>query len=114
MATWFEEDSPKTIDLNEIKSDSNLADLKKKDPFMFYSIPFIQKTVVEGKSIKLPTIHKAIAVKESTVVKRLRQILDMGHSMIMTLTLMMLMNLDLSTITRILSILMHFSMHIRK
>ena len=86
VATQFEEDSPKIIDLDELKSDSDLADLKKKDPFMFYSIPSIQKTVMEGQRVELPTIHKAIAVKESTVVKRSRRIsfesIDNGMSML--------------------------------
>ena len=85
-ATQFEEENPKTIDLDEIKSDSDLADLKKKDPFMFYSIPSVQKTVMEGQRVELPTINKAIAVKESTVVKRSRRIsfesIDNGMSML--------------------------------
>ena len=72
-ATQFEEDSPKTMDLNKIKSESDLAALKKSDPFMFYSIPSVQKEVMEGKRSELSSTIKAIA-KESTVVKRSRRI----------------------------------------
>ena len=115
------------MDLDEIKTNSDLVALKKKDPFMFYSIPTVLKTVMEGKRVELPTIHKAIA-KESMVLKRSRRIsfesIDKGMSMLLGLqtsgdgpqhayetdTIMMMTNLNLST--RILSLLMHFLMNI--
>ena len=73
QATRFGEDRPRTMDLEDIKSESDLAALKKEDPFMFYSIPSVQKKVMEGKRSELSSTYKAIA-KESTVVKRSRRI----------------------------------------
>ena len=48
-----QEKTRKTIDTCTIKTASDLADLKKKDAFMYYSIPAVKETRMMGKDLDL-------------------------------------------------------------
>ena len=45
-ATKFDEESTKTINLNDIQAPADLAELKKKDPFMYHSIPALYERML--------------------------------------------------------------------
>ena len=70
-ATKFDEESTKTINLNDIQAPADLAELKKKDPFMYHSIPAVRANVMQGIDVDVSTI----AVNAQTpVVRRRRRI----------------------------------------
>jgi hypothetical protein len=69
MATNSEEKTPKTIDVNSIRTASDLDALKKNDPFMYYSIPAVREKAMRGKAIDLSTVVAASA-KNNTVKRR--------------------------------------------
>ena len=71
VATKFEEESTKTIDLNDIQAPADLAELRKKDPFMYHSIPAVRANVMHGTEVNVSTLA---ASAESPVVQRRKRI----------------------------------------
>ena len=71
VATKFEEESTKTIDLNDIQAPADLAELRKKDPFMYHSIPAVRANVMQGTEVDVSTLA---ASAETPVVRRRRRI----------------------------------------
>ena len=66
-ATKFEEEFTKTIDLNDIQAPADLAELRKKDPFMYHSIPAVRANVMQGTEVDVSTLA---ASAETPVVRR--------------------------------------------
>ena len=71
VATKFEEESTKTIDLNDIQAPADLAELRKKDPFMYHSIPAVRANVMQGTEVNVSTLA---ASAETPVVQRRKRI----------------------------------------
>ena len=49
----IQEKAPRTIDTSTIKTSSDLSDLKKKDAFMYYSIPAMKKARMMGRDLDI-------------------------------------------------------------
>ncbi|KAL7516776.1 hypothetical protein ACHAWX_001753 [Stephanocyclus meneghinianus] len=58
IPTFFEEKTLKTMDLNEIDSSSKLADLKTRDPFMYYSIPALRCAALHNKEVDMSMLRR--------------------------------------------------------
>jgi hypothetical protein len=70
MATNFEKAS-KTIDVKNIKTQSDLEDLKKKDPFGYYSLPGVRESgFVAGGVVDLSVVVAATSQGNKMVRRR--------------------------------------------
>lgn len=72
IKTKFEEQNTKSISLNDIQTSADLAELKKKDPFMYHSIPAVRTNIMQGKDVDISTLAQASA--KTPVVRRRRRI----------------------------------------
>ena len=66
--------APRSIDISTIKTSSDLADLKKKDAFMYYSIPAVKKARMMGRDLDLSdmALTPANSTASSVVERRTR------------------------------------------
>ena len=61
---------PRSINLSDIKSTSDLEALKAQDPWMYYSIPAVRNSVTLGRAVDISTITAAVSSGASSVVER--------------------------------------------
>ena len=67
-ATNFEKES-KTIDVKKIKTQSDLENLKKKDPFGYYSLPGVREGDMAGNIADLSAVLVAAASQGNKMVR---------------------------------------------
>lgn len=73
--TVFEK-TPQSIDMKDIKTQSDLLELKKKDPFMYYSLPGVRKGDIQGSNVNLSGV---VGTGKSRVVRRRSSISFESH-----------------------------------
>ncbi len=61
---------PRSINLSDIKSTSDLEALKAQDPWMYYSIPAVRNSATLGRGVDMSTIIAAMSSGASSVVER--------------------------------------------
>lgn len=70
----FAKKTQKEVDLKDLDSPQKVAQLKKSDPFMYYSLPLVQDAVMHGKETEEANIQVSSQGtgnnQGSTVVKR--------------------------------------------
>jgi hypothetical protein len=70
VPTFKEQRFTTTINTKDLESTSDLAMLKKNDPFMFHSIPEVRKAVIKGEDVNLSTLSASDHHSRSSIVER--------------------------------------------